>query len=139
MRILKLILLAFSSMAFGATVAGGYFALISMLGIVPRLSSISKTADHISSYENALIYGACVGCLFYSHPISLWPGEIILAVISLFGGIFIGCLAGALAEVVNVIPIFMRRTNLRKGIPYMIYALGIGKVVGVLVQFFVFR
>lgn len=139
MQMCKMGLLAFGAAAFGATVAGGYFALISMLGIVPRLTSISKTAKRILSYENALIYGAFAGCLFYSYPIPLWPGHLILALTGLFGGVFIGCLAGALAEVVNVIPVFARRANLRKGIPYMIYGLALGKAAGVLLQFFVLK
>ena len=137
MWILKYGFLAFSAVTFGFTVSGGYLALISLIGIVPRLASTSKTVKYLIVYENALIYGAVAGTIVYSYPVVIGIGPIFAAVIALFGGIFIGCLAGALAEVVNVIPIFARRAKLRKGIPYMIYALGIGKSVGTLIQFFI--
>lgn len=139
MWILKMILLAFVAAAFGFAVAGGYLALISMIGILPRLASTSKTAKYIMCYENALMYGVFIGTLVYSYEIFFVTGPIIPALAGLFGGVFIGCLAGALAEVVNVIPIFARRAKLRKGIPYIIYALGFGKGIGVLVQFFILR
>ena len=137
MWILKLIFLSFTAASFGCAVAGGYLALISMIGIVPRLASTSKTGKYVLHYENALIYGAVTGNLLYCYPIILRIGPVIPAAAGLFSGVFVGCLAGALAEVVNVLPIFARRTNLRKGIPYIIYALGFGKGVGVLAQFFI--
>ena len=139
MWILKNMFLAFVSAAFGLVVSGGYLALISMIGIVPRLASSSKTGKYIIVYENAIIYGAFLGTVFYSYPISLVKGPVIPAMAATFSGVFIGCLAGALAEVVNVIPIFSRRSKMRKGIPYVIYALGFGKGVGVLIQFFVMK
>ena len=58
---------------------------------------------------------------------------------SLFTGIFAGCLAGALAEVVNIIPIFSRRVKLRKGFPYMVKAAALGKCIGCLIQFYLFN
>jgi len=139
MWILKYMFLSFISTAFGFIVAGGYLALISLIGIVPRLSSISKTSKYIIRYENAIIYGVVIGSITFSYPVSLAAGPLLPAAAGLFSGIFIGCLAGALAEVVNVIPIFSRRVKLRKGIPYVIYALGIGKGVGVLIQYYVMK
>ena len=139
MWILKHIFLAFISMAFGFIVAGGYLALISLIGIVPRLASISKTSKHIIRYENAIIYGVVLGTITFSYPVFLITGPVIPAMAGLFSGVFIGCLAGALAEVVNVIAIFARRAGIRKGLPYVIYALGFGKGIGVLVQYFVMK
>ncbi|MBE5955229.1 MAG: hypothetical protein E7253_02130 [Lachnospiraceae bacterium] len=139
MWILKYMFLGFISTAFGFIVAGGYLALISLIGIVPRLASISKTSKYIIRYENAIIYGVVIGSITFSYPVSLEAGPLLSAAAGLFSGIFIGCLAGALAEVVNVIPIFSRRVKLRKGIPYVIYALGIGKGVGVLIQYYIMK
>ena len=139
MWILKAAFLAFVAVAFGFAVAGGYLALISLIGILPRLASTTKTVKHMIRYENALIYGVFIGTLWYSYDISIVTGPLIPAMTGFFGGIFIGCLAGALAEVISVIPIFSRRAKVRKGIPYVIYALGIGKGIGVLVQYFVLR
>ncbi len=136
MWILKYLFLGFVSSAFGFIVAGGYLALISLIGIVPRLASTSKTSKYIIRYENAIIYGVVLGTIIFSYPVQLFTGPMIPAMTGFFSGVFIGCLAGALAEVVNVIPIFSRRAKIRKGIPYIIYALGLGKGAGVLFQFF---
>lgn len=62
----------------------------------------------------------------YRIPLSI-PG---LAFVTLFGGIFTGCLAGALAEVLNVFPIISRRFSVRRYIPYIIYAVAAGKMIG---------
>lgn len=139
MWILKAVFLAFVASAFGFAVAGGYLALISLIGILPRLASTSKTIKYMLRYENALIYGVFIGTLVYSYPLSFVTGPILPAMAGLFSGIFIGCLAGALAEVISVIPIFARRAKIRKGIPYVIYALGLGKGIGVLLQYFVLQ
>ena len=47
--------------------------------------------------------------------------------------------ATVVGGLISVIPIFARRARVRKGIPYVIYALGIGKGIGVLVQYFVLK
>lgn len=52
-------------------------------------------------------------------------------------GIFVGVLAMALTEVLNVIPILLRRTRLTKGLPWLILAFALGKVCGSLVYFLV--
>ena len=56
------------------------------------------------------------------------------AILALFGGIFVGCLAGALTEVLNVFPIISRRFKIRKYLPYAIYALAAGKTAGSIVM-----
>lgn len=136
MWIVRHALLGFMGASFGFAVAGGYLALIGMLGILPRLAAITKTGNKIITYENCLIYGVLAGNICFFYDFSLPFGLIVRVFTGLFGGVFIGCLAGALAEIVNVIPIFARRAKLRKGIPYIIYALAASKAVGTMVQYF---
>ena len=136
MWILKEIFLGFSAICFGFVVAGGFLAFISLIGVLQRLASITKTARHMVLYENSLIYGAIAVNLLSLYTPSVPIGANWLIFPGLFGGILAGCLAGAIAEVVNVIPIFSRRISLRKGIPYLVYALAFGKGIGSLVQFF---
>lgn len=138
MWILKWLFLGFTAFSFGIVVAGGFLAFISLIGVVPRLAATTKTANHVVAYENSLIYGAVLGNLFSLYEWQVPLGSAALIVPGLFSGIFVGCLASALAEVVNVIPIFTRRIKLRKGIPYLVYALALGKGIGSLIQFFLF-
>jgi stage V sporulation protein AB len=50
-------------------------------------------------------------------------------------GIFVGCLAIALSEVLDGIPIFARRVKLKKGVSIAVIAVAIGKLVGSFIYF----
>ena len=49
---------------------------------------------------------------------------------ALGAGVFVGCLAVALAEVIKTFPIFVMRTKLKWGIPYIALSLALGKMAG---------
>lgn len=137
-------ILIWIALAAGFATAGGFVAFISLIGVVPRLSAITKTAVHIPLYETSLALGLISMNLIslYSVDLSWVPGVISAAIINtggFFTGIFVGCLAGALAEVINIVPILARRSGLRKGFPYFIKAAAIGKCVGSFLQFYIFR
>ena len=138
------ILLIWTTLAAGFATAGGFVAFISLIGIVPRLAAITKTADHIPLYETCLALGLITMNLLSLYPVDFtWfprilPG-LLLNTGGFFTGIFVGCLAGALAEVINIIPILSRRIQLRKGFPYFIMAAAFGKCIGSFVQFYLFR
>ena len=50
-------------------------------------------------------------------------------------GIFVGCLAMALAEGLKVIPIMIGRIRLEAGLPYVLLAVALGKMAGSLYYF----
>ena len=138
------IILVWIALGAGFAAAGGFFAFISLIGIVPRLTSISKTQSHVLLYENSLAMGLIIMNLLslYRPDLSFLPylpSVLLLDAQGLFAGIFTGCLAGALAEVVNVIPILSRRLKIRKGFPYYVVAFGLGKCIASILQFYVFR
>lgn len=66
--------------------------------------------------------------------VSFW-GQMFLIVIGIFAGIFVGCLAIALAEVLDGIPIFARRIKLKMGLDIAIFSVAIGKLTGSLIYF----
>ena len=119
--LIRYAMLAIACFASGVAISGGYFAFISMIG---------KGARYYLLIECLLAYGAALANLIYVFKISVpvtWVGY---TIICLFGGIFVGCLAGALTEVLNVIPIAARRFSVRRNLPYVIYGLAAGKLVG---------
>ena len=65
------------------------------------------------------------------------------ALTGLFAGIFVGCLALAIAEMLDSIPILTRRIGFRHGLGLMVLSIAMGKAVGSLLYFwhpiFVFR
>ena len=56
-------------------------------------------------------------------------------IIGLFSGMFIGCLALAIAEMLDSIPIFTRRISFRHGIGLVVLSMAAGKLVGSLYYF----
>ena len=127
----------------GCTVAAGLFTFIVTLGIVTRLSQVTKSAAFIHWYENSFIVGGIVGNLLwiYREWFSLLPeskisAALILGAFGLFGGIFTGCLIGSIAEILNAFPILFRRLNLKTGTALVVAALAAGKLLGIFLQFF---
>lgn len=123
----------------GVGISAAFVAFISMIGIFSKLAEKTKTSKKYMLYENCLMLGATFGSILSLYEFRLPVGQIGLFVIGLFGGIFTGCLIGALSEVLNVIPILSRRTRVRIGLPYVVLAIAIGKGIGSFVQFYLFK
>lgn len=128
--LIRHVALAIAAFAGGAIIAGGYFAFISLIGVYPKLLEKVKGNRHFILVECLLTYGATLANIIYIFHIRLPITQIGLAFITLFGGIFVGCLVGALAEVLDVFPIISRRFDLRRYLPYVIYAVAAGKLIG---------
>jgi len=56
-------------------------------------------------------------------------------VFGVFAGIFVGCLALAIAEMLNTIPVFARRIGFRHGLGVAILSVALGKLCGSLIYF----
>lgn len=130
------IILVIIGVSAGFAVSCGVFAFISMIGIPPRLAGRTHTAKHISLYENMIILGGISGNLLTVLNPGIWGGTFILSLLGIFSGIFVGCMALALAEVLKAIPVFAHRISLRKGIPVLVLSAAAGKFCGAVYQFF---
>lgn len=119
----------------GLVIAGAVFAFITIVGVVPRLAQKTGTTKKIKVYESALALGGIFGTLATIVNLYLPIGHVGTVVVSAANGIFIGCLAMSLAEVLNVIPIFSRRARLQRGLFFLVLAIAIGKLVGSLLYF----
>lgn len=135
---IKTCLMIVLGLAAGGAIAGAYVAFLASLGVYTRLESWANQGKHTMWLETLILFGTTVGNLLTLYEIPIHLGQIGLAVSGLFFGIFIGCLAGALADVVKLFPILCRRVSLRKGLPYIIVAVGAGKLAGSWIQFFCF-
>lgn len=128
--LIKDLLLVIIGLAGGLSIAGGTFAFIVMIGVLPRLAGRTHTASAYWEYENMVIAGGLLGNFLYFFPMQVPIGYVGLAIYGLFAGIYVGCFAMALAEVLNVVPIFSRRIKLKEGMAIIITAIGIGKAIG---------
>lgn len=135
--LIREVLLALACLASGIAIAGGYFAFISLIGIFPKLLEKIKGARHYILVECLLAYGAAAANVIYLFNIPCHVTWVGFSFICFMGGIFVGCLAGALTEVLNVLPIASRRLGLRRYMPYVIYALAAGKLAGSLISTFI--
>ena len=134
--LIRYILLAASAFAAGTAIAAGFFAFISLIGIFPKLIEKIKGNRHYMLIECLLAYGATIGNIIYIFNVSIPVTIIGMSVFTLLGGIFTGCLVGALAEVLNIFPILSRRFNIRRNMPYVIYVIAAGKLIGSIIGLF---
>lgn len=134
--ILKQCFIFLLGIAGGGAVAGGVFAFITILGIVPRMAARTATAGNVYLYESCIILGGTLGNLQTIYQFSIPLGQPGLIIFGLFSGLFTGCLAMALTETLKVIPVFAQRAKLRNGLPFIILGLAFGKGIGAFIQFF---
>lgn len=131
----KQFLLALIGLSAGITVAAGLFSFVISLGVVSDFADRTHTGRHVLLYETSIALGGILGNFFIIYQIPVRAGGVLLAVFGLLAGIFAGCWAMALAEILNVFPIFIRRVKLIKCIPYMILSMAVGRGVGALIFF----
>lgn len=128
-----IIIIGFSA---GFIVAGGVVALMIGLGIITRFVGVTHTAKHVRLYENAILLGTIAGTILTVFEVHLVLGSWILALGGFFMGIFVGGWILALAEVINVFPVYSRRLGITKGFSWIIIAIAAGKVLGSLMHFY---
>ncbi len=136
MTIIRYIFLILLGLGAGVVISGAVFAFIAIIGVVPRLAAKTKTEKYIKLYEETIIAGGIFGVFTIMYDYYIPIGVIPVIIISACIGIFYGCLAVSLAEVLNVIPILSRRTRLYKGLKYFIIALALGKAAGSMLYYF---
>ena len=112
--------LGFIGLAAGGAVAAGTFAFIIVIGVVPRMIAKCSLAKHTVLFENMIVLGGIMGNLvsvFTDIPIPV--GHWILVLFGFCAGIFVGCIAVALAEILNTFPILFRRFQIKEGLPWV--------------------
>ncbi len=149
----RILFLFFIGASFGLLAAAGVFTVLTAVGLVPRFAGKTHTARKVFLYEEMVIAGTIVGCVLSIFPEyvqfgallgKVLPeaeafrnivGSILQLVYGLFSGMFIGCLALAIAEMLDSIPIFARRISFRHGIGLAILSMALGKLAGSLFFF----
>ena len=150
MRIFFLIVLGTS---YGLLAAAGVFTVLVAVGLVPRFAGKTHTGKKVVLYEEMVIFGTLFGCILSVFArycqIGAWLqqrfpeqlqallglGNAFQAVFGIFAGMFIGCLALAIAEMLDSIPIFARRISFRHGLGFVILGMAAGKLCGSLIYF----
>lgn len=150
----RIIFLGFCGICFGLITSAGVFTVLSAVGLVPRLIGKTHSAKEIMLYENLIILGTTVGGLFsvlgdemhlkglfvgrFGVSVGIWETvtNVVLSAGGLFSGMLVGCLALAIAEMLDSIPIFARRVSFRHGLGVVILCMAVGKLCGSLFYFY---
>ncbi|HLQ70990.1 MAG TPA: stage V sporulation protein AB [Bacillota bacterium] len=130
------IFIGFSS---GIAVGAGFVAFLTLLGIIPRLIQLTKTTKLIKVYTACVIMGSMFGTyLSFTSAVMKQP-LIMLSIWGVFHGIFVGMLAAALTEVLNVFPILSKRIGVNQNLKWLMMAIVFGKITGSLFQWLLFE
>lgn len=139
--------------SYGLLAAAGVFTVLVAVGLVPRFAGRTHTADRVILYEEMVIFGTIFGCILtvfsrycqvgawlqqrFPEQLKIWlgTGTFLQALFGIFAGMFIGCLALAIAEMLDSIPIFARRISFRHGIGLAVLSMAIGKLCGSILYF----
>lgn len=121
----------------GLVVGGALAAFLTVLGVITRLIEITKTKRYLTIYKFAILSGTIVSTLSYNLSIKVNGSGYILILVGLFMGIFVGMVASALAEVLNVMPLFADVLGGAKWVYVIIFAMIIGKIIGSLIYWIV--
>lgn len=135
---MKNILVCLTGISAGITVGSAIAAFITLLKIVPRISQVTETGDKIVLYEYSLMFGATILSFIYFLDYSFRFNQLIVLVLGGMIGFFLGIFTSALAEVLNVIPVFAKKFKVKHELIYIIGALIFGKVLGSLFYFLIF-
>lgn len=155
--ILKQILLGVIGVSSGLIVSAGVFTVLISVGLIPRFAGKMHVARKIFALEEMVVLGTLAGGFFSvfgdwgnvgqfvrEHELfgreateGVWNiiGTLFLLFFGVFAGIFVGCLALAIAEMLNTIPVFARRIGFRHGLGIAILAVALGKLTGSLIYF----
>lgn len=150
----KLIFLGICGMCFGVLTSAGVFTVLSTVSLVPRFIGKTHSAKSICLYENMIIFGTTLGGMYsvfadnldigdfavntlqISETVWKYGAGVLLGMIGLFSGIMVGCLALAIAEMLDSIPIFTRRISFRHGLGIVILSMAAAKLWGSLFYFY---
>jgi stage V sporulation protein AB len=134
MKTLVAMLVAFAN---GLTVGSGLVAFLAIIGLVPRLAEVTHTEHSLRWYQLVMVLGSTLATLELIYPANFHLPGYMSIIPGIFMGLFVGCLAAALAEVLNVLPVMTRRVGLLIYIRFLLLAMILGKVCGSLLYWLV--
>lgn len=136
-RLLENLIVILFGISGGSLVGTSAAAFITLLDIVPRLAQLTDSSAFIRFYEKLLITSTFSITLLSLLGGSINLSKILLIPIGFSFGVFVGLLASALAEVINVIPVLVRRVKITKNLYIILFAMSLGKVTGSLIYWLV--
>ncbi|UHA76214.1 stage V sporulation protein AB [Paenibacillus sp. 481] len=130
---------AFIGLAGGIAVGGSFVAVFVVLDVLPRLAQLTGSYRLVQWFEYAMVLGTLTFTTLDFWYVQFKLGQWLPPIIGLLDGIFIGLVAAALTEVLNVLPILAKRLGMSTVLTYLLIAMVLGKICGSLFDWFVYR
>lgn len=126
----------------GLAIGASVTAFFTVLGIPARVIQWSRNRGSVLLYEISIVLGAIVSCLIYFFNFSLALLNISLAKVlslpvGLLIGIFVGMVAAALTETLDIISIAASKLKIIRWIYLIVAVTLLGKIVGSLLYFII--
>ncbi|KNF09263.1 stage V sporulation protein AB [Gottschalkia purinilytica] len=135
---IKAILIIIISISGGAVVGSAAAAFLTVLDVIPRLSQISKTQGYVKLYGLVISVSITLITFLTLTNFTLNISQIVKLLVIPMGflfGMFVGLLASALAEVLNVIPVLVKKLKISDNhIKILLISTALGKMIGSLVE-----
>lgn len=125
----------------GIGVAAGTFAFLLVIRVIPRMIQKAKLEHKVIYIENMVFRGILFGTIL---SLFSWKkkwlfellGKTVLTFFGISAGIFTGCIAVALAEILDTFPIFFRRAGIKEEYcEELLFVMALGKMLGSLFFF----
>lgn len=133
------LLLGFIGLGGGIAVGSGMVAFLLVLDVIPRLAQLTRSSNRIHLYESAVVAGSLFWTFADFLDFRLQGTMLAPPMVGLLAGVFVGLLAAALTEVVNVLPILAKRLGMSRYIIWLLMAMIFGKVAGSLFEWLVYH
>lgn len=131
------LLLAIIGLAQGLIISAAIIVFLSILDILPQLCTITGTTKAVRAYSYSICFGIILGAFVQMLPINAIfnavLGQVAMIAVGLSMGIFTGIFLSALAEVLDVFPIFSQKLKIIKKMPILVASLAMGKTLGSLI------
>ncbi len=135
MRILLDLISGFVGFCEGLLTGGSVIALVVILEVIPRICEFSGTEKYTWIYDDFTVLGAVWGSLSAYISIKFNFGIIPVIVWGLFSGTFVGIVAVALADVLDVIPVVLKRLRIENYVTVFVITMLLGRMLGALVYY----
>ncbi|MCD8012881.1 MAG: stage V sporulation protein AB [Lachnospiraceae bacterium] len=129
------ILITIIGFSAGFLIAGGVVSVMVGLGILTRFIGLTHTARQILWYEDAILLGGVCGAVVTVFDFEFAVGVWLPALAGLFIGVFVGGWIMALAELVDIFPVYSKRFGITRGAGWFVITLAAGKIVGSFLYF----
>lgn len=114
----------------GAVAGGALAAFITLIRLIPQMVQMTKTRKFTKLYQSIFTLGIILFTIGYFTDSHLGLNKIVVAIVGILTGMFVGLFSSALAEVLHVIPNLSNKLKMRKNINLIVYALLFGRLAG---------